>query len=162
MPAKPANNKESSSRPLFQLGFCALMLGLLMINLRQVTDVFKLQAFSSRGLPEDTLTLAVRAAEAGDYNLAQELYQSVSNKSNVLGLSTTVERLIYPKQAIATEIGRLELESRVAPSRLRLLELALLYWRLDDINQAWDYLKQAQRLDPNDPSILSVMKILQN
>ena len=116
------------------------------------------------GSPDPTklTSLSIKAAQANDYTLAQTLYTEAQNNrlGQVLGVNTSLERLIFPERAIRREIDTLIALAQLQPSRLVYLRLVLLYWRLAQLPQAKHYLELAQNIDPNDESIARLNTLL--
>lgn len=101
--------------------------------------------------------LAISAAQIGEFELAQGLYQSVAVNNQI---DQQTELIIYPQKAIEIEIEDTTTLAEILPSRLLYLKLALLNWRLNRHGEAQNWLELATQIDPNDHTIALVRKII--
>ena len=128
-------------------------LGIGVIVLAIATSVLGLKTslVGARGLVD----AAVRAAKAGDYELARDLYekqykQEVSEQ--VRGIGSEVEELIFPEREVEREIAKYqELLTKYPGHRDIYLVLAQLYDQIGEREQAQEYTELARELDPNNP-----------
>lgn len=95
-----------------------------------------------------------RAAKAGDYELAQDLYEQCQvtqcHDSRVLGAESELEDLVYPERRIEREIVRYEeLNTKYPGSRAILITLYELYKQVGEEEKAKIFWEQARILDPN-------------
>lgn len=90
-----------------------------------------------------------RAAEAGDYGLAEELYQT--GEEQVLGVRSELEEVVYPVKKIEARIRELEARLGEYPGNREIyLELAGLYRQSGKVEEAKRYAEMARVLDPNE------------
>lgn len=123
---------------------------------------FQSQAMVISANSPQLTSLSLAAAGAGDFDLAQKLFDQAKNKdqTKILGASTYFERLIFPRRYLEKEIDTLSALASIEPSRLVYLRLSLLNWQLSRPTQAKQYLQLAQNIDPNDPSLISIENLL--
>lgn len=95
-----------------------------------------------------------------DYNLAREIYQAMDKNKLVLGANTDLDSLLYPEKTLRDFRDSLIQKAQTQFSRQLYLQLAVTSWQLFDQNEAQKYLKLAQSLDPNDPSIYPISQLL--
>lgn len=104
-----------------------------------------------RGLRE----AALHAARAGDYELAQHLWENRSLGENdrlVLGVESELEDLVYPERVVEREITRYETLLLKYPGHRDIyLWLAELNTQVGRIEKAQEFFDLAKELDPNNP-----------
>lgn len=92
-----------------------------------------------------------RAARAGDYELARELYQGVSSKDQVLGAESELEDLVYPERVVWRRIDELEQKLEIYPGNREIYRtLSALYSEIGEEQKSSDYWEMVRELDPND------------
>lgn len=93
---------------------------------------------------------AIRAAAgAGDYPLAERLYQTSGQR--VLGASSELEEVVYPVKNVERKIAELEEKLREYPGNREIyLGLAKLYGQMGRAEEAEKYQEMARILDPNE------------
>jgi Tfp pilus assembly protein PilF len=140
-----------------------LLISLASVNFSSKGDNFK-QLSLSQGFSKTSQSLtnlAVSAAVAGDHPLAQQLLaQSNNSRAQVLGSSSDLDKIIYPKETAYQEISYLKSLVDIEPSRAIYLKLAVLYWRLGEPDQSQLFIDQAKTLDPNSEQISTVSQAL--
>ena len=115
------------------------MMGMSLINVKN-------SVVGARDLRE----VSLKAAEKGDYPLAERLYMTEGRQ--VLGASSELEDKIYPERVVERRIRALETKLEEYPgNREILVVLARLYEEIGNSEEGREYLEQARVLDPNDP-----------
>lgn len=99
-----------------------------------------------------------RAARAGDYELARELYQASSIRYQVLGAESDLpdgeaglEDLVYPERVVWRRIDELEQKLEIYPGNREIYRtLSALYSEIGEEQKSSDYWEMVRELDPND------------
>ena len=121
------------------VGIVLSMMGMSLINVKN-------SVVGARDLRE----VSLKAAEKGDYPLAERLYMTEGRQ--VLGASSELEDKIYPERVVERRIRALETKLEEYPgNREILVVLARLYEEIGNSEEGREYLEQARVLDPNDP-----------
>lgn len=102
----------------------------------------------------------VFAVQNYDYNLAQNLYNSLDKSKQVLGANSDFDSLLYPDKTLRVFRDNLLEKAKTQFSRQLYLQLAVTSWQLFDRTEAEKYLNLATFLDPNDPSIYPITQLL--
>jgi tetratricopeptide (TPR) repeat protein len=93
-----------------------------------------------------------KAAEQGDYQTAQALYEEMNSGSTepVLGVMSEIETLVYPERKVEQRISELLLKLEEYPGNREIyLSLAELYSQIGNEESAQEYREKARILDPN-------------
>lgn len=137
--------------------------GLVLIPVDNELQQLKLAVGSQPDSVVSHKLLAAGVAKKGDYKLAEREYvigSSFNNNGDVLGASSEIEDAIWPERRILDMITAIE-NGSAPESRFNYLRLAKLYWEVNDIDTAREYLSRAIAIDPNDVEI-GVFEILLN
>ena len=89
-----------------------------------------------------------KAAERGDYGMAEQLY--TTEDVQVLGASNELEDLVYPERVVERRIAELEQKLEDYPGNREIfLAMAELYREIGNTEKSQEYFEQARILDPN-------------
>ncbi len=121
------------------------LFGLAIVLLASLGNV-KNSAVGTR----NTRELVERAARAGDYELARELYQGSSSKDQVLGAESELEDLVYPERVVKKRIDELLQKLEIYPGNREIFRvLSQLYAQIGDEEMSSQYYEMVRELDPN-------------
>jgi len=102
-------------------------------------------------LSGEKILIATEAAKQGDYRLARELLEEKErDAAGVLGVSTQLTELVYPKRRVEREIESRKEQLELYPGHKDILwSLAQLYRLAGEEVSAEEYYAMVKLLDPN-------------
>ena len=108
---------------------------------------------------EEKLELISLAIKHGDLGFARSEYErGIVDK--VLGANTEIEDKLWPERVIRRRIEELEEELKTGiESREVNLRLMVLYLELGDKERAKEYFLSAERIDPNDETVMELREL---
>ena len=120
--------------------------------------------YNSPTLGADRVEIVKKAAELGDYQLAQGMFEQIQDSAStrqVLGANTDLEELVYPERRVEREKREWEAQNEKYPGhRDILLNLALLSGLTGETEKESEYYEQARVLDPNGNSVQEIREII--
>lgn len=110
------------------------------------------------------IKLVNQAVDAGDIELAKEIYkkaESVSASSLVLGASSDLEEKLWPELVWQREWEEIRVLVQEGRSAKILLRGAKIKWEMGEKEEAISLWEKARALDPNDEEIIEIARLLE-
>ncbi len=140
-----------------------VILGLDFFRSKNVKTVFSMRIEEKPADVAGHMAMARVAARAGDMGVARKEYQLAEELGGgklVLGVNSETEELVWPEEAVREQLRIWEEEAKETASSKLYLRISAWYWRLGDEEKAREFYTQAAEIDPNDPLVLTLKRLL--